>query len=272
MGTAQSAPVTGAVRPPSVRLDANDDAPYERAMLAALDAKKPLPVRAVGGKSASLMRLYGTPGVSSYVPGGYAITVDFFAEWTAAVTASREWAAAEPKLGTPEGPRLCVGLKRLAQRLPLSAAQTACLDTVRRAMEAWPGRLAAVRSSAPEEDGTGASFAGVFETKLGVSPEGLEAAVRACFASVFDHRVFSYAGAHKPAFAATVMEMVDAATAGVPFSANPLISDLDEIISSLSIGVAFSANPLNSDLDEMLVDAGYGLGECFIETYRDGLR
>ena len=68
------------------------------------------------------------------------------------------------------------------------------------------------------------------------------------------------------------MEMVDAATAGVPFSANPLISDLDEIISSLSIGVAFSANPLNSDLDEMLVDAGYGLGECFIETYRDGPR
>ncbi|EOD42046.1 hypothetical protein EMIHUDRAFT_447557, partial [Emiliania huxleyi CCMP1516] len=214
MGTAQSAPVAGAVRPPSVRLDANDDAPYERAMLAALDAKKPLPVRAVGGK-----------------------------KWTAAVTASREWAAAEPKLGTPEGPRLCVGLKRLAQRLPLSAAQTACLDTVRRAMEAWPGRLAAVRSSAPEEDGTGASFAGVFETKLGVSPEGLEAAVRACFASVFDHRVFSYAGAHKPAFAATVMEMVDAATAGV----------------------AFSANPLNSDLDEMLVDAGYGLGESVVD-------
>ena len=25
-------------------------------------------------------------------------------------------------------------------------------------------------------------------------------------------------------------------------------------------------------LDEMLVDAGYGLGECFIETYRDGPR
>ena len=47
--------MAGAVRPPSVRLDANDDAPYERAMLAALDAKKPLPVRAVGGKSASLM-------------------------------------------------------------------------------------------------------------------------------------------------------------------------------------------------------------------------
>ena len=105
------------------------------------------------------------------------------------------------------------------------------------------GSVAAVRSSSPQEDGTKSSFAGVFETTLGVTSLALEAAVRECFASAFDHRVFSYAGRHTPSFAVVVMEMVDARKAGV----------------------AFSANPLNSDRDEMLVNSSWGLGESVVD-------
>ena len=103
--------------------------------------------------------------------------------------------------------------------------------------------LAAVRSSTPDEDGETSSFAGVFETILGVTALTLDTALRECFASAFDHRVFSYAGVHTPSFAAVVMEMVDAHKAGV----------------------AFSANPLNSDRDEIMVDSSWGLGESVVD-------
>lgn len=201
------------------------------------------PLSKVGGKSASLMKLYSTESLAEHVPGGYALSVDFFNPWVDKVMASAVWKDAEPKLLSPGAQTVCEGLKTFAKELPLSPQQGQVLKSVSAAINSWPGRLAAVRSSTPEEDGTGLSFAGVFETKLGVTVESLEGAVRECFVSVFDYRVFSYAGAHRPAFAATVMEMVD----------------------SYKAGVAFSANPLNSDLDEMMVDSSWGLGESVVD-------
>jgi pyruvate,water dikinase len=200
-------------------------------------------VRTVGGKSASLMKLYSTEGISQHVPSGFALSVDFFNPWVDDMMASAAWKDAEPKLVSTEAPSVCQVLKRVAKELRLSPQQAQILETLRTAIKSWPGQLAAVRSSAPEEDGSGASFAGIFETKLGVVADTLEDAVRECFASVFDHRVFSYAGVHRPAFAAVVMEMVD----------------------SHKAGVAFSANPLNSDLDEMVVDSSWGLGESVVD-------
>lgn len=197
----------------------------------------------VGGKAASLMKLYSTPGLSGHVPGGYALAADFFSDWVDQVMASDVWAVAEPKLLTAEAISASRDLKEVAKGLPLSHEQEDILERIRTNIRSWPCQLAAVRSSAPEEDGAGASFAGVFETKLGVTADHLESAVRDCFASVFDHRVFKYAGVHKPAFAAVVMEMVDSYVAGV----------------------AFSANPLNSDLDEIMVDSSWGLGESVVD-------
>ena len=52
--------------------------------------------------------------------------------------------------------------------------------------------LFAVRSSSPEEDLEGASFAGGYETKLGITKTTIELALKECFASMFDERVFIY--------------------------------------------------------------------------------
>eukprot|EP00928_Gymnodinium_smaydae_P043420 TRINITY_DN29092_c0_g1_i2.p1 TRINITY_DN29092_c0_g1~~TRINITY_DN29092_c0_g1_i2.p1 ORF type:complete len:919 (-),score=113.21 TRINITY_DN29092_c0_g1_i2:86-2842(-) len=201
------------------------------------------PVRSVGGKAASLMKLYSTPEVSKHVPRGFALSVDFFDPWVEQVVTSDAWRVAEPSLRSKEAPQVCSKLKDVARSLTLTNEQAQVLRKLGESVATWPHQLAAVRSSCPEEDGATTSFAGVFETKLGVTPASLEQNVRECFASVFDHRVFSYAGVHKPAFAAVVMEMVDSYTAGV----------------------AFSANPLNSDLDEMLVDSSWGLGESVVD-------
>lgn len=104
-------------------------------------------------------------------------------------------------------------------------------------------------SSAPEEDGTGASFAGAFETQLGVAGTfvALETAIRACFASLWDYRVLDYKMKNSPkawdeeiGFALVIMEMLDSKIAGVAFTANPLNSDRDEaVIDSVRGGWCF---------------------------------
>mmetsp|Transcript_29137 Transcript_29137/g.44052 ORF Transcript_29137/g.44052 Transcript_29137/m.44052 type:complete len:133 (-) Transcript_29137:2382-2780(-) len=116
-------------------------------------------------------------------------------------------------------------------------AKKAAMDRTSQDMKGiWKLPLAAVRSSAPREDVTGASLAGAFETVLGVGSEALVDSVKKCFASLFDYRVFSYMSTsdtiggdnntdedpYKPAFATVVMEMVDSDMAGVAFSVNPI--------------------------------------------------
>ena len=242
----------------------------------------PPPASLVGGKASSLARLFALPPLSAAraVPASYALSVDFFRPWIGAIAASEAYAAAlrgitaNPGISasaasTDHVQQLCAKLKAMCSDLPLSADQRAALDQLKSSMATWRSNpsggqspLAAVRSSAPEEDGAAASFAGAFETRLGVTADALEDAVRCCLASLFDWRVFAYRQGQHPkagdgggggdgevqnrqemAFAVVVMEMIDSQVAGV----------------------AFSANPLNSDRDEMVVDASWGLGESVVD-------
>lgn len=228
----------------------------------ALDGEEPLPdVSVIGGKARGLMQLRRIFGREKYdcVPDGVVLTVEFFRRWVDTIATSAEWRVAQEALDTNSSspsaddathvhalPTALKQIQALATTLPLSSEQTEALVIVQNAIQEWPGEVAAVRSSAPEEDGDAAAFAGVFETRLGVSLESLEGAVRECFAAAFDQRVLNYRSERSDtrnlAFAAVVMEMVDASKAGV----------------------AFSANPLNSDLDEMVVDSSWGLGESVV--------
>ena len=197
----------------------------------------------IGGKAAALMKLASTEDLKQHVPGGFVLSVDFFQDWMKEILASEAWKVASgPQRSCDSEPYARV--KALVKGLAMSPEQTQVLQTVRQAINTWPGQMAAVRSSTPEEDGDSASFAGVFKTKLGVVADTLEDALRECFGSVFDQRALKYGGAAcQTGFAAVVMEMVEPEKAGV----------------------AFSANPLNSDLDEMLVDSSWGLGESVVD-------
>ena len=165
----------------------------------------------VGGKASSLARLCATEGLAASVPRAHALTVDFFAPWIAQLAAAHEDfgdlaalmdAAATGGASEEAAERRCARLQADARGLALAPAQAAALAVLAGAMAA-PGwgvagaagrRLAAVRSSAPEEDGAGASFAGAFETRLGVAGtvDALAAAVQDCFASLWDYRVLHY--------------------------------------------------------------------------------
>ena len=239
-------------------------------------ATAPPPPSLVGGKASSLARLFAIPslGTAHAVPASYALSVEFFRPWIDAIVSSAAYDAALRGITAASGSatasnndhvqQLCAKLKAMCIALPLSDDQRAALDELKSIMmsSSWSGigknnnKLAAVRSSAPEEDGAAASFAGAFETRLGVTADTLEDAVRHCLASLFDFRVFAYRQGQNPkigndevekrqplAFAVVIMEMIDSHVAGV----------------------AFSANPLNSDRDEMVVDASWGLGESVVD-------
>jgi len=101
----------------------------------------------------------------------------------------------------------------------------------------------AVRSSAAAEDLEGASFAGQYETVLNVAAAALPTAIRQVLASAATARVSAYrqrqarAGADAssglgsgPGMAVLVQAMVDAAAAGVAFTANPVTGERDEVV------------------------------------------
>lgn len=200
----------------------------------------PGPAR-VGGKGASLIRMVaaGLP-----VPPGAILCTDFFATWFDEITATPEWTALVA--ASPDAWRShCAAVRRHAGRLQLDTDQKAALAELARGMA---GTTAfAVRSSSPEEDLSGASFAGGYVTRLGVSREGLEDAVRDCFVSALDVRVLVYKHAHgfdpfSPRIAVVVQAQVDAETAGV----------------------GFSLDPLSNDYDTAVFDAAWGLGESVV--------
>lgn len=96
----------------------------------------------------------------------------------------------------------------------------------------------AVRSSASAEDGREASFAGQFETVLGVRGEQeLAAALAACWRSLRADRAAAYAkrrglegSAASLTMSVLVQRMVAARTAGVAFSADPLTGARDVVV------------------------------------------
>lgn len=91
-----------------------------------------------------------------------------------------------------------------------------------------PGVPVAVRSSATAEDLPFASFAGQQDTYLNVvGADALLAAVRDCWASLWTDRAVAYRASRSidpstVTLAVVVQRMVDAAAAGVMFTANPV--------------------------------------------------
>ena len=203
----------------------------------------------VGGKGRALIELTRN---GFTVPPGTILTTAFFAPWISAVQATGAWQALASgyaaSLGDPAGRdrlvELAAGLKAQVATLELDGDQRDALATVR---DGFADAAFAVRSSSPEEDLAGASFAGLYETVLDVGAADLEDAVRRCFLSCLDGRVFAYKlnmGFTDPApsIAVVVQRMVPSETSGV----------------------AFSLNPLTNDFDEMLVNAHRGLGEALV--------
>ncbi len=178
----------------------------------------------VGGKAAPLAALAGR-GIP--VPPGFVVPADVLARHLAALGVD---AAADP-VAAAAAVHAAALPKGLGRALDREAARL--------------GPRLAVRSSATGEDGSDASFAGQYETVLGVAPgPALHDAVRTCWASAFAARARAYRGGDGgvPHMAVLVQQLVDPVCAGV----------------------LFTINPASGSWREMTVEAAWGLGEAVV--------
>jgi len=119
-------------------------------------------------------------------------------------------------------------------------AQATMADSLREQIAAAYARLraptVAVRSSATAEDLPGHSFAGQYETILGVtSLEGCLDAVRRCWASLWTERAYEYRRRNgidhgQVAMAVIVQQQIEPAAAGVAFSVDPVTGSRSRIV------------------------------------------
>ncbi|MCK2127377.1 PEP/pyruvate-binding domain-containing protein [Thauera aromatica] len=107
-----------------------------------------------------------------------------------------------------------------------------------------PDISVAVRSSATAEDSAGASFAGEYETFVGVHGIGqVDLHIRLCWASAFTARALSYAWKN-----------------GIDPLAVDMAVVVQKTVNARAAGVMFTVSPLTGDRSRIQIEASYGLG------------
>jgi phosphohistidine swiveling domain-containing protein len=191
-----------------------------------------------GGKARALIE---TTRAGFNVPEGFVLTVDFFQPWTDEIKSGDLWRAF---LHAP-GSETCASLQEWVRQLRFTPEQRAHLESQLARLP--KDAVFAVRSSSPEEDLAQTSFAGQYETVLGVQLPELEENIAEAFSSMLGFRVVEYKRRNN-----------------LPVD-NPRIAIIvqKQIKSDVS-GIAFSLNPNNNAFDEAMINASFGLGEAIV--------
>lgn len=145
----------------------------------------------------------------------------------------------------PDGFSLPVTVMEEVHPLDLRNEITAAISDLM-TCHSLPEFIAAVRSSAVDEDGAAASFAGQHETYLNiVGADAIMQAVTRCWESARSEHALEYRrqqglSVERPQIAVLIQQLVAADVAGVVFSANPITGNRDEIVINASWGLGES--------------------------------
>jgi pyruvate,water dikinase len=204
-------------------------------------------VARIGGKAASLDRL---AAFGFRIPPGFCLTTDAFAAQLATLPdgdrltrdpgiladLATRTALVDAMVAGPLVPAVAAGLAdpldRLAGELHADAAH--------------PLRLA-VRSSGVAEDSAAASFAGLHDTELDLSADGVPAAVLRCWASLWSDRAIGYRTRR-----------------GLPLDGGAMAVVVQALVPATAAAVAFTRHPVTGRDDRILVNAAPGLGEAMV--------
>ena len=116
------------------------------------------------------------------------------------------------------------------------------------ACHSLPELVVAVRSSAVDEDGAAASFAGQHETFLNiVGVDSIMQAVTRCWESARSERALEYRRRQ-----------------GLSGECVQLAVLVQQLVASDVSAVVFSANPITGSRDEIVINASWGLGESIV--------
>ncbi|HEV2006223.1 MAG TPA: PEP/pyruvate-binding domain-containing protein [Candidatus Limnocylindrales bacterium] len=189
---------------------------------------------ALGGKGASLDRL-GRMGFR--IPPGFCLTTTAFRMQLNAVAGSIVDTAAAERME-------CAPLET-AVAVPLAGAVARLCELTREAGQA--AARFAVRSSAIGEDGLDASYAGLHETELDVAPDGVDAAVRRCWASLWSAPAMAYR-----------------ARRGLPLDGGAMGIVVQALVPADAAIVAFTRHPVTGRADQLVITAVRGLGDAMV--------
>lgn len=199
----------------------------------------------VGGKAAKLGEISEVVArAGGEVPPGLALTVDAYRQFLreSGIADKLDRVAADPELSPDER---SARARKLILDAPLSADRgvgASILAALK--AEKLEGTMLAVRSSAVDEDGAEAAFAGAGDTHLYVKPEELLPHVKEIWASLWNPRALLYRetkglSTTNLAQAVVVQAMADSEVSGV----------------------AFTQDPVSGDSSRLVVNAAFGLGE-----------
>ena len=226
--------------------------------IAWLDEVEPTAAVACGG--AKMGRLAELLAAGVQVPQGFAVTVEAYRRHCAESGLDARIDAVLAGLGTdPDDGAVqaaSAAIRELFVATPMSEALTARLTE---AYEELCLRCVdvnvpvAVRSSATGEDAADASFAGIFDTYLGVSGiERVVDSVRRCWGSLFTARALAYR-----------------LRRGISHHAMPIAVGVIELIHARSSGVAFSVHPVTGKRDRIVIETSWGWGEAIVQGLVD---
>eukprot|EP00833_Pecoramyces_ruminatium_P006777 jgi/Orpsp1_1/1180809/evm.model.c7180000074698.1 len=213
---------------------------------------KTLPeIAEVGGKGYSLVKL---SSLNLNVPNGIVLTVTFFKEWINKVKTTTLYQQFLELLKKDNNSNDCSSILNQIKdwcldNLTLTEKKLKDIEKSLKSLfpEDYDKILYAVRSSSPEEDLSGASFAGNYETYLGIKFDSIEKYVLKSFISCLDFRVIKYKS--EKGFNTSDVKIA--------------IVVMKQINCDVS-GVGFSINPLNNDYDEAVITSNFGLGESVV--------
>jgi pyruvate,water dikinase len=214
------------------------------------------PEQAVGVCGAKMGRLAELIQAGVALPKGFTVTVDAYRRHWAQTGLDEAVDAALGGLGPDAGSEQIEAAARAARAELTSRDLSADLaGLISDAYEELSSRCfdinvpTAVRSSAVGEDSGTASFAGIFDTYLGVSgPDRVLEAVRQCWASLFNARAVAYR-----------------LRAGTDHRAMPMAVGVIELINARASGVAFSAHPVTGKTDRIVIETSWGWGEAVVQ-------
>ena len=213
-----------------------------------LNSKEIPEISKIGGKGYSLVKM---TNIGLNVPPGIILCVDFFKEWINEIKSLelyKEYISNQKNLNNLEN-TLNKIKKWSEENLKLTKEQNLKIENYLNKIfkDNFKNIIYSIRSSSPEEDMKEASFAGNYETYLGIKYEEIEKYTLKTFISCLDYRVFKYKlekgfNTNDIKIAIIIMKLIN--------------SDIS--------GVCFSINPINNDYDEAVINSNFGLGESVV--------
>lgn len=219
----------------------------------AISAKADATARELSGpKTANLgnLRKYGLN-----VPMGFAVTTAAFERAIELSGAKNDLLKLEQKSKSVRGQELAKiaeAMQNVTKSVALPEALQEDIATFLSDLEANLSKRhlrLAVRSSATGEDAADKSFAGQYESYLGVCGlEDLLQAVKDCWASLFGERALEYRN-----------------KASRSFIDSPMAVCVVELIEARSAGVAFSVDAVSGKRDRIVIESTWGFGEALVQ-------